>query len=352
MVLGEGKMKYVFDRIAKFGCWIAAAVVMLGICVMGQPASADELPGEAKTVTPGYEGFLEGLFQSYVVQVGLERLGYEVNKTLQVHVSPKFLALAQRDVDFIADGWFPTQESFYQGAGGDGTLTKVGKIVENATSGYFVDKETAEKYGITSITQLTDPAISELFDIDGNGKANLYGCPQGWGCEQNIEHQLDAYELRGHVEHTQGEIAFLAADIVSRYRQGEPVLFFAYAPNWLSQVLAPGVDVEYLEVPFTALPEIKMEEATKTTLPDGRNIGHQLNDIWMVANNEFLAENPAARRFFELVKIPIEDVNAENYMIFDGDNTSEDVRRHAEEWVSWNRGKFNSWIEEAMNAAR
>ena len=345
-------MKYVFDRIAKFGCWIAAAVVMLGICALGQPASADELPGEAKTVTPGYEGFLEGLFQSYVVQVGLERLGYEVNKTLQVHVSPKFLALAQRDVDFIADGWFPTQESFYQGAGGDGTLTKVGKIVEKATAGYFVDKETAEKYGITSITQLTDPAISELFDIDGNGKANLYGCPQGWGCEQNIEHQLDAYELRGHVEHTQGEIAFLAADIVSRYRQGEPVLFFAYAPNWLSQVLAPGVDVEYLEVPFTALPEIKMEEATKTTLPDGRNIGHQLNDIWMVANNEFLAENPAARRFFELVKIPIEDVNAENYMIFDGDNTSEDVRRHAEEWVSWNRGKFNSWIEEAMNAAR
>ncbi|WP_432288488.1 glycine betaine ABC transporter substrate-binding protein [Aminobacter sp. BA135] len=40
--------------------------------------------------------------------------------------------------------------------------------------------------------------------MDGNGKADLYGCEPGWGCERVIEHQLDAYGLRDTVEEKQG----------------------------------------------------------------------------------------------------------------------------------------------------
>jgi glycine betaine/proline transport system substrate-binding protein len=64
-----------------------------------------------------------------------------------------------------------------------------------------------------------------------------------------------------------------------------------------------------------------------------------------------LAKNPAAKRFFELVEIPIGDVNAQNLRQHNGEDKPEDIRRHAEEWIAANKAKFDSWIAEAVKAA-
>ena len=61
----------------------------------------------------------------------------------------------------------------------------------------------------------------------------------------------------------------------------------------------------------------------------------------VVASDVFLDANPAAKRWFEQVQIPIEDVNAESLRIRDGENTPEDIRRHAEEWVAQNRAQVD-----------
>jgi glycine betaine/proline transport system substrate-binding protein len=36
----------------------------------------------------------------------------------------------------------------------------------------------------------------------------------------------------------------------------------------------------------------------------------------------------------------------------DGEKKREDIRRHAEEWVAKNQAKFDSWIKEALKAAK
>jgi glycine betaine/proline transport system substrate-binding protein len=78
--------------------------------------------------------------------------------------------------------------------------------------------------------QLQDPEIAALFDTDGDGKANLTGCNPGWGCELVIEHQLDEYGLRDTVQHDQGQYFALIADTITRYEQGEPILFYTWTP--------------------------------------------------------------------------------------------------------------------------
>src|SRR5438046_1617036 len=98
----------------------------LTILLAGSIAQAQDMPGRGKTLQPGYEGALEGLFQTYVVTRGLEQLGYQVKKEVLVRPAVKYLALAQGDIDFFADGWMPTQESFWKGAGGDEKLTQYG----------------------------------------------------------------------------------------------------------------------------------------------------------------------------------------------------------------------------------
>ncbi|MEL6579454.1 MAG: hypothetical protein AAFQ14_06865 [Cyanobacteria bacterium J06621_12] len=50
-----------------------------------------------------------------------------------------------------------------------------------------------------------------------------------------------------------------------------------------------------------------------------------------MANKQFIAANPIAKRWFELVQIPVKDINQESLRIKSGESKPEDIRRHAQE---------------------
>ncbi len=319
----------------------AAALILLS----GTTLTAQAGPGDGKTVQPMSTGRADHYFQHFVVQIGLQRLGYQVNEHLEGQFPAMHLSIAQGDADYTAVHWDPLHQKFYDEAGGDAKLSRVGKLIEGAAQGYLIDKATAEKHDIDNLGQLKDPAIAAIFDSDGDGKANLTGCNPGWGCEGVIEHQLDAYDLRGTVNHNQGVYFALIADTITRYKAGESILYYTWSPLWVSSILKPGEDSVWLNVPFTALPGERGD--ADTSLPDGRNPGFTVNTIRVLANNEFLAENPAAKRFFELLAIPIGDVNSAILRQHDGETGLAEIRRHAEEWVAANSDRFDAWVTEA-----
>ena len=49
-------------------------------------------------------------------------------------------------------------------------MTRVNPAIKGAGQGFFIDRKTAEANGITSIQQLSDPAVAALFDADGGGR--------------------------------------------------------------------------------------------------------------------------------------------------------------------------------------
>lgn len=59
---------------------------------------------------------------------------------------------------------------------------------------------------------------------------------------------------------------------------------------------------------------------------------------------------PTAKRFFELVQIPADDINDQNELIKEGENRVADIRRHAKEWVKNHQEKFDGWVGEARKA--
>ncbi|NET62472.1 MAG: proline/glycine betaine ABC transporter substrate-binding protein ProX, partial [Symploca sp. SIO2E6] len=87
----------------------------------------------------------------------------------------------------------------------------------------------------------------------------------------------------------------------------------------------------------------------KETSVDGKNLGFPTDRQRIVVNKEFLAANPAAKRWFELVTIPAEDMNSESLRIKNGEDSAKDIRRHAEEWVEQNQELFDGWLEQARN---
>jgi glycine betaine/proline transport system substrate-binding protein len=336
-----------------------ARAQLLGLAAMAaslswMPAGADaqKLPGEGKTVTMGYTvGLLEERFQNQVVALGLEKLGYKVKEMVQMDVPALHLAVAQGDVDLIAAHWDPLQQAFFDRAGGPDKVTMVGDLVPGCLQGYLIDKKTYDQHKVHNIDQLRDPNIAKLFSANGTGKADLAGCPPGWGCERVVEYQMDAYKLKQTVVHHQGQFDVMAADTVARFKAGQPVLYYTYTPHWISQVLVPGRDVEWLEVPVIALPD-KDQMSLNTKLPDGRNVGFPVNTMRIMANNDFLQQNPAARKLFEVMTIPVGDVNAENWQLHEGKTSYQDVLAFAQAWISQNQKTFDGWIAEAMKAGQ
>jgi glycine betaine/proline transport system substrate-binding protein len=316
-----------------------------------------KLPGKDVTVTMGQATWDTGWFQAQVYKLLLEELGYTVKETEPLNNVAFYIFTAQGDVDFWANGWFPLHDDYLNFEKVAGKVRPVGFQVEDgALQGYMVDKATAEELGITNLGDLKDPEIAAVFDKDGDGMADLIGCNTGWACETVIEHQLDEYELRDTVAHIQGDYSALMGETIARYEREEPVLFYTWTPNWTVSELVIGEDVMWLSVPFSSLPD----EPDANTAVDSMvgcletpcDTGFDVSDIRVVANVKFLGENPAASVLFENVIIPLNDIAAQNALMFAGENSEEDLRRHAAEWIEANREIVEQWLENARAAVK
>lgn len=311
------------------------------------PAFAQDKPGEGVTVRPILSTQIEEHFQHKILFRALNDLGYTLTEPNEAEYQTMILAVGVNDADFMAAEWRSLHDGFYQEAGGDAVMSKVGTYIEGALQGYLIDKKTYDS-GITDLGQLADPEVAKLFDADGDGKADLAGCIPGWGCERVIETGLDAYKLRDTVSHNQGSYQAIIADTIARFENGQPILYYTWTPYWVSGALVPGRDVEWLSVPFTALPD----GATGNTEFEGKNLGFAVDQIGIVARNDFLAANPAAAKLFEVAKLDINDISAENKLIADGENTEEAIDKHVADWIAAHQAEYDSWLAAAREAAK
>jgi glycine betaine/proline transport system substrate-binding protein len=316
------------------------------VLALAAPAFAQDTPGEGVTVRPILPTQIEEHFQHKILFRALEDLGYAIADPNEAEYQTIHLALGVGDADFTAVSWHTLHDPFFQEAGGDAVLSRVGTYIEGALQGYLVDKASYDS-GITDLGMLKDPAVAAKFDADGDGKADLAGCIPGWGCERVIETGLDAYELRETVAHNQGAYQAMIADVMARNANGQPVIYYTWTPYWVSGVLVPGRDVEWLSVPFTALPD----GATGETEFNGKNLGFAVDNIGIVARNDFLAANPAAAKLFEVAKLDINDISAQNKLITDGENTEEAIDGHVAAWIAANQATYDGWLAEARAAA-
>jgi glycine betaine/proline transport system substrate-binding protein len=337
---------------------LAGGVAIAAICATAATgAMAQEQPGEGVTIDLAQPTWDTGYFYTRIYKQMLEELGYEVSDPVSLDNPIFYQSVAQGDVDLWLDGWFPLhntyEDVFSQGA------EKVGMVAEGgALEGYLIDKKTAEEHDIDNLEDFKNPEIAELFDRDGDGKADLVACPPGWGCEVNIAHHMEAYELGDFVNPIKAGYTASMADAVAAYQAGEPIFFYTWTPNWTVNVLKPGEDVVWIEVPEVDLPESIADLADAATLEgvegcvnDPCMLGFPANDIVPVANSEFLDENPAVRALLEAASIPLEDVFAQNAKMYEGENEPEDIQRHAAEWIEQNREEVDQWLEEARAAS-
>lgn len=320
-------------------------------------AAAQEMPGESVTVRMAQATWDTGWFHAEIYKQLLEQLGYSVEGPTTLDNPPFYQAVAQGDVDLWVNGWFPLHNTYRPTF--EGSAEIVGAIAEGgALEGYLVDKASADEFGIETLDDFKRDEVKAAFDRNDDGRADMVACPPGWGCEINIEHHLDAYDLRDHINPIKAGYSASMADAIAAYEQGEPILFYTWTPNWTVNELVPGEDVVWIEVPEVDLPEDMADLEDAATLAgvegcvaDPCTLGFPANDIVPVVNSQFLEEHPAVRTLLQEASIPLDAIFEQNARMHEGEGSQADIERHAAEWIEANSDLVEGWLDAARETA-
>jgi glycine betaine/proline transport system substrate-binding protein len=338
---------------------MVALALVLAAC-SGSAEDVPQTPGDGGQVDMARANWSTGYFQAAIVEALLEELGYEVSDPAQAEVAPSdfYPGAAVGDHDLWVNSWIPSHDSFLAEPMSDGTATAVsvsltGSIVAGgAFQGFVIDVATAEANGIKYLDDIADdPAIAALFDVDGDGTADLSGCNEGWGCNVLIEELIATNGWENSITQVVGDFDALWAAEVDGYANGDPVLSYIWAPSAFVAQLVPGEDVFWLSV------RDDEGDSAEIALPPSQcpaqpcQLGLPLNEIMAAGNTSFFDANPAAQRLVSVVGIPLTDIAIQNLKMFLGEGSEADVRRHAAEWIAENRVVVDSWLDAARQAA-
>ncbi|NET62087.1 MAG: glycine betaine/L-proline ABC transporter substrate-binding protein ProX [Symploca sp. SIO2E6] len=338
-------------------CLLCLGVALIVIFTVSTPSLS--IPANSPAIKMARPTWDTGWFQTEVLKLLLEDLGYEVKQPVTRTAEEFYQDAAQGDIDLWANSWFPSVNQYHEQPDIKDKVEAVGFVEKGgALQGYMIDQLSADLLNIKSLEDFQDPNIAKEFDEDGNGKAELIGCNREWSCSEIIEHHLEVYGLQDTVEQVQGDYSPLMSDAVAQYQRGKPILFYNWTPNWTLGTLQPGKDAVWLEVPFSSLLEDQADLEDQTTiakLPGCTskpcNIGFPPNDIRVVANTAFLEARPDVRKLLELFEIPLADIAAQNALMVAGEGENTDIIRHAQQWIQDNRPQVTSWLRLAKDEA-
>ncbi|WP_420446066.1 glycine betaine/L-proline ABC transporter substrate-binding protein ProX [Candidatus Poriferisodalis sp.] len=325
---------------------------------MTEPEAA--LPGEGVSVTMARGNWIETNFQNFVIQQLLEELGYEVSDPEEIAPATFYPAVAQGDYDLWGSSWPLNHTPLLEGESPDGgtfgdKARYIGTMMASgALQGLLVDKPSVEQFGFSTLGELLDnPEAVAHFDSDGDGKADINGCDDGWGCQKVINDTLAKNGWDDRAAQVSATHSALFAESQASFTGGGPVLQYVWTPTAFVGKLVPGRDVLWLAIePAQALEgQDGVSAVGDGCTNDPCSTMFTPSDIVVTANIEFLNANPAAASLLKNFELDPLAVAVQAVAIDAGANSNEQIATAAADWISANRDVIDPWIEAALAAA-
>ena len=180
-----------------------------------------------------------GLALAHVLKTIIERrLGGEVDLILASQ--PVILAAMDKGkggIDVHPDFWMPNQAGLWTKYIEKGSRETV--LVNkpyHALQGLFIPRYVQERYGVTSVRDLSNPHIAKLFDSDGNGKGEFWAGAPGWASTNVEKVKAKSYGYGRYFEPLEVPVSIFQAKLKTDYRRKKPILFYHWMPEWIHSV--------------------------------------------------------------------------------------------------------------------
>lgn len=320
-----------------------------------QPTTIEEGEQPPEVVVMARGDWTTGHFQAAIFANLIAELGYDVSDPASTEASPANLypAMARGEVDLWANGWFPHHDEFLDqelpggGIVGDNVEIVGEQITSGGVLGFLISKWWADDLNIRYVDDIGQNGdLAGQLDADGDGIGDILGCDAEWACHNDINGLIEQNGWRLSQMSSDYDDLFSAAQ--SRVANGLPTMIFAWSPSGYTGSLVPGDEMVWLGVRNPTESQQGPADLDLTVcLADPCETGFLVGDIRAVANTEFLSSHADIQALLEEIEIPSVDVAAQNALMQTGENTEDDVARHAAEWIDDHRSLVDEWLSAA-----
>ena len=353
---------------------------------------AASMPGEGVSLTMGRANWSTGYFQAYVYEQVAEELGYDVSSPSEAEMDPSlgYLGMAEGDVDFWVNSWYPGHFAWHEAELPDGTkvgdhIEVVGSVFEGGgVQGWLITKSFADEFGIKTMDDFNaNPEAIAAYDAEdpspGNGIADIYGCQESFTCDNIIQGMIAFGDGQGNAwENITQVIAgydAMFAEAESKVNDGLPVVIYTWTPSAYITKLIPGDNVYWLgaeavldrsnpheeeggeehqqeigptgATPFLPIPDSRCPSAVDGVCP----MGWLPASITPTANSAVLEANPALKALLENLALPVVDVSLNTVAAEGLGGAEDDYAGLATEWIAANRARVDAALEAARAAS-
>jgi len=273
--------------------------------------------------------------------------GCEVQVT-KGSTSPIMAAHYDGQLDIITEVWRDNIVQMHEEAVAKGQIVELGVNTPSSTQGFYVDKPTADKYGLKSVEDMKKPEIAKLFaDPEAPGKGRMTSCISGWTCYtiNMVKHKVYGLD-EFYTNFDPGSGGALDAAIAGGFKKGKPVFSYYWTPTGLMG----KVDLVQLKEPkydnacWTKM--MKVVEDIKANGPDAYKDTCACAYVDMAltksATTKF-ANDPANKPIIDFVKqysLPTAEVNKSLAFYIDesgGDMeaTAKNFLKGSKSWTKW-----------------
>lgn len=261
-------------------------------------------------------------------------------------------ALAQGDIDVIAEQW-TGRAPIIQQAVEDGTVQVVGDtLAGGATQGWFVpdfvvhgDPQRGLEATAPELRSWRDlPRYKALFrDPEQPSKGRFLNCPRGWVCEKTNTRLLELYDLTDdYVNLRAGTGAALDSAISSAFDRGVPILFYYWQPA--------GLMAKY---DFARIEQAPFDPACWDTVLNGGDelcaSDFPVAHLGVAVTSAFADKNPQVIRFFKRLQVEPDLLNG---VILEMAETHDNGEAMAQKFLQEEPEVWRTWFDDEDSVAK
>lgn len=283
---------------------LVTAALALGLCL--PVAAAPALCNNGAPVRLAGQDWESADFTTHVIASLLQAAFGCETETVPGTTAALETALAQGDIDVIAEQWTGRSPIIQQAVDADRVRVVGDTLAGGATQGWFVpdyvvhgDAGRGIAASAPDLRSWRDlPRYKALFkDPEQPDKGRFLNCPRGWVCEQTNSRLLDLYQLNDdYVNSRAGTGAALDSAISSAFDRGVPLLFYYWQPA--------GLMAKYS---FAKIEQAPFDAACWDTVLNGGDApcasDFPVAHLGVAVTSAFADHNPAIIRFFERLQV-------------------------------------------------
>ncbi len=282
---------------------VAAVAVLLVsaplVMVFSAGAEEAEPAGEVDLL---YVEWADAIATTYVAQIVLEEMGYEVN-VISVSAAAMWEGIAAGDADGMLAAWLPGTHGAYLEQTED-RVDLLSPTIEGARIGLMVPTYVEEVDSIADLNDYQDEFAGEIIGID-----------PGAGIMAAAERAIDDYGLG--LTLMEGSDASMTAALSNAYENGDWIVLTGWTPHWKEAAF----ELKYLEDP---------EES----------FGGE-EHVSAVARQGLAEDMPEVHRFLDNFHWSLDELGE---ILLWNEEDGADPLETAERWVADNRERVESWI--------